>query len=337
MTLNEIRDRAREKASPNCKACPVCDGRGCRTSPVGGVGYGEGFIRNYEHLRRIRIHMDTIYDDRGHDTTLSLFGRTFAAPVFAAPIANLAGSYGPALSEEEYAQAVVTGCAAAGCAAFTGDGMKDEFFTIPLPFVRQAGAGIPTLKPMAPEVTIPKLKLAEDAGADAVAMDIDSVAFRRLKEAGQSVLPRGVEALKEIISATRLPFLLKGVMTPQGAEKAAQAGAYGIVVSNHGGRAMADAMATCDVLPAIREAVGDSLKILVDGGFRTGADLFKARALGADAVLMGRPYATAAYGGGAQAVEQLTRDLRDQLEETMILAGCANLAEISSRHIFREG
>ena len=333
MKYAEVLDRARARMAPNCKVCPVCDGRGCRSTPAGGPGGGQGFIRNYDRLHQIRIHMDTIYDHKEQDTSLPLFGRTFAAPVFAAPIANVGRSYSSALTEEEYARAVILGCAAAGCAAFTGDGLKEEFFTLPLPYITQAGTGIPTLKPMSPEITLPKLRRAEEAGADAVAMDIDAVAFQPLLEFGRGVMPRGVEALREIISATRLPFLLKGIMTPQGAEKAARAGAYGIVVSNHGGRSLADAMATCDVLPGIRRAVGGDLKILVDGGFRTGADIFKARALGADAVLIGRPYSAAAYGGGAEGVELLTRRLREQLAETMTLAGCATLEEITSDKI----
>ena len=86
------------------------------------------------------------------------------------------------------------------------------------------------------------------------------------------------------------PFILKGIMTVSGAKKALEAGASGIVVSNHGGRVLDQCPATAEVLPAIADAVGGRMTILVDGGIRTGMDVFKALALGADAVLIGRPF-----------------------------------------------
>jgi NAD(P)H-dependent flavin oxidoreductase YrpB (nitropropane dioxygenase family) len=133
----------------------------------------------------------------------------------------------------------------------------------------------------------------------------------------------------ELTQATRIPFIVKGVMTAKGAIKAYEAGAYGIVVSSHGGRVLADAPATCAMLPEIREAVGDKLKILVDGGIRSGADVFKALALGADAVLIGRPYAIAAFGGGIEGVELYTEKIGAELRETMIMTGCKNMGDIT--------
>ena len=95
------------------------------------------------------------------------------------------------------------------------------------------------------------------------------------------------------------PFILKGIMTVKGAEKALEAGAAGIIVSNHGGRVLDQCPATAEVLPAIVDAVGGKMKIFVDGGIRSGMDVFKALALGADAVLIARPFVTAVYGGGS--------------------------------------
>ncbi len=337
MSYAEILANARDKMAPKCKVCRVCDGQGCRfISPgPGGAGSGLGFMRNYQQLKKIGIRMDTIYEEGPVDTTVTLFGRTFTAPVFAAPIANVANSYTSAITEDEYNHAIVQGCADAGCAAFTGDGIKAEFFTNPLPHIAAAGVGIPTMKPLPAELSVPKIRTAEAAGATALAMDIDAVAFGKLRELGVPVAARSVSALREIISSTSLPFLLKGIMTPQGAIKAAEAGAYGIVVSNHGGRTLEDLPATCDVLADIRRAVGKDLHILVDGGFRTGADLFKARALGAEGVLIGRPYAIAAFGGGVQGVKAYTDMLKAQLEEAMILAGCSKLDDISPEHLIQ--
>jgi isopentenyl diphosphate isomerase/L-lactate dehydrogenase-like FMN-dependent dehydrogenase len=101
------------------------------------------------------------------------------------------------------------------------------------------------------------------------------------------------------------------------------------VVSNHGGRVIAETPATCEVLPEIRRAAGDRLKIFVDGGIRSGADVFKALALGADAVLIGRPYSVAAFGGGADGVALYTEKIGRELVGAMLMTGCKTLADIT--------
>ena len=110
-------------------------------------------------------------------------------------------------------------------------------------------------------------------------------------------------------------------MTVSGAEKAVEAGAAGIVVSNHGGRVLDDCPATAEVLADIVAAVDGRAKILVDGGIRTGNDVFKALALGADGVLIARPFVTAVYGGGADSVAAYTEKLGSELADTMRLCG----------------
>ena len=146
--------------------------------------------------------------------------------------------------------------------------------------------------------------------------------------------PKSVEALRQITKAAGLPFLVKGIMTVESARKAREAGAWGIVVSNHGGRVLDHTPATCEVLPEIVAAVDGTMKIFVDGGVRSGADVFKMLALGADAVLIGRPLVTAAYGGGAEGVKVLTQKLKGELADTMAMCGVHSLAEISRDLIF---
>ena len=139
-----------------------------------------------------------------------------------------------------------------------------------------------------------------------------------------------MEQLKEIIQYAGTPFIIKGIMTVKGALKALEAGASGIVVSNHGGRVQDGVPATAEVLPAIAEAVKGKLTSLVDGGIRTGVDVCKALALGADAVIMARPYVTAIYGAEAEGVQLLTRKIQAELADTMAMCGVHSLAEISS-------
>ena len=126
---------------------------------------------------------------------------------------------------------------------------------------------------------------------------------------------------------TRLPVWLKGVLHPQDARQALALGVAGLIVSNHGGRTLDTAPATADALPRVREAVQDALPLVVDGGIRRGTDVLKAVALGARAVLVGRPALHALAAGGALGVAQMLRLLRDELEMAMALTGCRTLAD----------
>ncbi len=137
------------------------------------------------------------------------------------------------------------------------------------------------------------------------------------------------EKMKEITSAAALPFIPKGIMTAASAKRCVEAGCYGIVVSNHGGRVLENSPAPASMLPEIREAVGDSIKIFVDGGVRSGADVFKCLALGADAVLIGRPYGIAAHGGGQEGIRLYTEKIQNELKVTMIMTGCNSLKDIT--------
>ena len=168
-----------------------------------------------------------------------------------------------------------------------------------------------------------------ESGAFACAMDIDAAGLPFLKNQTPPAGSKSVQELKEIVEKAGVPFILKGIMTVKGALKAKEAGASGIVVSNHGGRVLDHCPATAEVLAEIADAVEGGMKIFVDGGIRTGMDVFKALALGADAVLIGRPYVTAVYGGGAGGVEALTAKLASELEDAMVMCGAHSLAEIT--------
>ena len=336
MDYDQVLESAKKRLEPICSVCKECNGIVCRgrVPGVGAKGTGSGFIRSYEYLSQVKIVMDTIYKETGHDTSIELFNRTFSAPIFAAPIGGMDINYGGVISEIEFATAVVTGTAKAGCAAFTGDGADDKYFNDPLiPIKNVGGIGIPTIKPWNNKKVLEKIKAAEKIGVLGFAMDIDSAGLVHLAKSGKPVSSKSVYELKEIISYTKLPFIIKGIMSARGAEKAALTGAYGIVVSNHGGRALDSTLATCEVLPEIRQAIGHKIKIFVDGGIRTGEDVFKALALGADAVLIGRPYAIMACGNGADGVELLTHKLIHELKETMIMTGCKSLEDIDNSKI----
>ena len=138
-----------------------------------------------------------------------------------------------------------------------------------------------------------------------------------------------VEELKEIIDQTPVPFIVKGIMTVKGALKAKEAGASAIVVSNHGGRVLDSCPATADVLEDIVKAVGQDMKILVDGGIRSGTDVFKALALGADGVIIARPFVNAVYGGAKEGIQALVDKLGLELKDAMEMCGAKSLSDIS--------
>ena len=337
MTQQEIRTRAREILTPRCRVCPECDGVACagQVPGPGGKGRGRTFQRNVHYLRdRVKLHQDVLDACGEPDTSLTLLGRQLAAPIFAAPIGMVGLNWSDALDEESYAEAVVAGTLEAGTLAFTGGGASPESFFAPLEVLhRHGGCGIPTLKPWQLKLTLERLALVEEAGCPAFAMDIDSGGLPHAAKAPEPMVLKTPDDLAQLARASSLPFLVKGIMTPESARLVAETGVYGIIVSNHGGRVLDDGLSTAEVLPEIRQAVGNSLLILVDGGIRSGADVFKMLALGADAVLIGRPYAIAAYGGGSKGVSLYTNQLIGELRDVMVMTGCRSLGDISSRQI----
>ena len=132
-----------------------------------------------------------------------------------------------------------------------------------------------------------------------------------------------------------LPVLLKGILHPADARHAIEVGVAGVIASNHGGRVLDSQLPAVKMLPAIRQAVGSEALLLVDGGIRRGTDVLKAIALGADAVLIGRPYVHALATAGALGVAHLLKLLREELEVGMALCGCRELAELSPELLVR--
>lgn len=332
MDYNEIRENAKEILAPLCLVCKECNGVACRgwVPGVGAKGTGNSFIRNYDYLQQVKLVMDMIYEGKGQDTSINMFDKDFTAPIFVAPIGGMDINYGGRIVEGEYHRRTLVGAKNAGIAAFTGDGANPTYFEEPLEHLEAVeGWGVPTLKPWSQEMVFEKIKTVEKIGALALAMDIDSAGLVHLAKSGKPVFTKTVEDLREIVEGTRLPFIVKGVMSAEGARKAADSGAYGIVVSNHGGRVLDNTPATTEVLPEIREAVGDRMKIFVDGGIRTGADVFKAIALGADAVLIGRTFTIMAIGGGEEGVQLYAEKLIAELKDTMLMTGCSTITDIT--------
>lgn len=133
------------------------------------------------------------------------------------------------------------------------------------------------------------------------------------------------------------PFVLKGIQSPADARRAVDVGATAIMISNHGGRQLDAAPAPVDCVGPIRDAVGDRLELIVDGGVRRGTQVLKALALGANAVSIGRPYLYGLASGGQAGVERALGLLKSEVERSMALLGCRTIAEIGAGHVRRVG
>jgi len=337
MTYQEVLANARTCMGPYCKSCPTCNGVACKnTMPgPGAKGIGTGFIRNYQKWQEICVNMDTICDNKPVDTSIELFGHKFVLPVFAAPVGAMQLHYGDKHTDLTYNEILVAACAKAGIAAFTGDGVNPAVMEgAASALMNNNGLGVPTIKPWDVETIRQKFALVTPADPFAIAMDIDAAGLPFLKKLTPPAGSKTVEELKEIVASTEKPFLIKGVMTVKGAMKALEAGAAGIVVSNHGGRVLDQCPATAEVLPAIVDAVGGKMKIFVDGGIRTGMDVFKALALGADAVLIARPFVNMVYGGGEEGVQIYVDKLKAELADTMAMCGVHSISEIDRSLLF---
>ena len=183
-------------------------------------------------------------------------------------------------------------------------------------------------------ISLDKLEKAKKTGASIVGMDIDASGLITLKLMGRPVIPRPPEKLRKIIEATSMKFILKGIMTPGDAKLAVDVGASGIVVSNHGGRVLDYTPGVAEVLPNISKAVGGQIAIMADGGIRSGGDVLKMLALGADAVMIGRPFSVAAIGGLQEGVEKYIDEIKSELIQSMILTGCNDISSIDKAILF---
>ena len=338
MDMKQIRDAAREKLKPHCRVCPVCNGRVCagEVPGMGGTGTGETFMENVRALAQWKLNLRTLHDAAPFDTTLDLWGLTLTSPIMAAPLAGLAAHFDKKIDEPEMLEDLLSGCQASGSLSWTGDGVNPAMFTAAMDLIkRHKGRAIVTIKPRGVPEILKRVRMAEEAGALAVAIDVDSAGFHAMATRGQPVGPTNPPDIAAIIAATHLPVIVKGIMTPDEASLAASLGVAGIVISNHGGRALDACLGTADVLPGIASVVKGKTRIFFDGGVRTGSDILKVLALGAEGVLLGRPMIVAAAGGGAQGVRALMSTLEEELVRAMTLTGVASVNHVPSNIVTR--
>ena len=197
MNYREVMAAARGNMG-KCKACPVCNGLACRNTVPGpgAKGVGDTAIRNYEMWQRIRVNMDTLCPYGEADTRFTLFGRTFAAPLFAGPVGAVTMHYSDLYNDQTYNAALVSGCAKAGIAAFTGDGLDANVMVQATKAIRDVGGvGVPTVKPWNMELIREKMTAAQDA--------VEAQEFTA--SVGGGVVEAKVNGKKEVLSVNIKP------------------------------------------------------------------------------------------------------------------------------------
>lgn len=339
MTYEEVRNRAREMMMPRCYVCPECNGRGPCIGQVpgfGGMGANRGFQANYDSLAAVQLNSRVVHGVHVPDTSFDFFGTKISMPVVAAPTGGTTYNMGGKLTEEEFVTAICEGCSKAGTLGAVADGIGDPLpvFEKRLDTLKRLGyKAIVGLKPRLNKDIIERMRLAEKAGVVALTIDLDSAGRAARATKGQTVEPKTLEQLKELVKTSRLPLLFKGIMTPDEAELCIQAGAAGIVVSNHGGRTLADTPGTAAVLPQIADVVKGRCYIMVDGTVARGTDVEKYLALGAQCTLAGRHFVRAAHGGLADGVKLFANRLQSELAVAMTLTGAQRVTDINRKMI----
>ena len=336
-SVAEVYQKARQVLYPICRVCPQCDGVACAGEfpGIGGLGSGMSFQNNFTALQRVHLKLRPLSGNKNPDCSTVIFGQKISFPAMAAPLGGLAVNF-PSLhdmSEAQYFDAIIGGCVDAGTMGSVGDIQSDPYEVTKARYdvvARYPGKVIAGIKPRPNPNYIKIIRLAEAANAFMITIDIDAAGRGwqdTSKETG--VEPKTVDQLSELVRATKIPILVKGITTPEDALLAGEAGAAGICVSNHGGRVLDHSAATAEVLPAIADKVKGKMVILVDGCVHYGTDVLKYLALGADAVLVGRHLWRAAHGGGRQGVALFMQTMHDELTAAMVLTAVPNIAAIN--------
>ena len=339
--MKEIRAAARERMKGHCRVCPVCDGKACsgEVPGMGGLGTGASFRNNREALNACKLNMTALHDAREPRTNCTILGIDLSFPVMAAPIGGVSFNMSDAMSEDDYIFAILEGSRAAGVIGCTGDGVPPFIIDAAIKALKACnGHGIPFIKPWEGKELFEKIDRVLADGSPILGVDVDAAGLITLRKMGRPVMPMSVTELETVVRYVHdmgRKFIVKGIMTPDDAHRAIDAGCDAIVVSNHGGRVLDHCPGTATVLPAIADAVRGKITILADGAVRDGVDVLKMLALGADAVLVGRPLCIAAIGGGVEGVTKYWQQMQGQLVQAMLLTGCASLADVREHIIYR--
>ncbi len=295
------------------------------------------FRRNPRAFHQYLFRQKIFHDVSDPDISVELFGKTLPTPAITAPV----GSF--SLIGKDAEREVAEGTDRAGAMMFVSEAAKfnpkewREADKSPLVFMAYMNRGREEVSTYA--------KLSEDLGFAAVGITMDTVRPVKIGDEvplstkdgkprrGHKSTTKDIEWMKQQVY---LPVVVKGIMSAEDARAAVKAGADALVVSNHGGRILDYNRAALEALPEVVEAVGTQVPVLLDSGIRSGGDIVKAIALGARAVLVGRPVAWGVGAFGARGVERVFAILAEEMQRVLTLTGVTRVRDASRSILFRE-
>ncbi|MCE7697365.1 MAG: alpha-hydroxy-acid oxidizing protein [Methanobacterium paludis] len=332
--LNRYRTIARKMLTGTCGVYSVCNGQPDRICAgqnfgasigMGGAGQGKTFEANYNSLQEYKLKMRVIKAHHEPEMDISIFGKDIVAPVMGASLSGVKSSLNDAIPEESFYRGLLNGAKAFGSIGMVGNtpsAPEDLGVTI---IGENKGWGIPTFKPQAQDKLFELFKLAEKLDVIAIGVDLEGAGSTFWTTPEKRVYRKSEKELRELVDSTEKPVIFKGIMNSEDAGKVVDSGASACYVSNHGGRVMDGGQAVAEVLPDIAREISGKIPILADGAVRTGFDVLKVLALGADVALLGRPLAQMSIAGGEVAVKKYLDYVKDDLRRAMILTGCDTL------------
>lgn len=345
VSLKDYERYAKERMDLNSLAY-VCSGAGDEVT----------YRKNEESFQEIYLEANTLEDLSGANTKIELFGQTYENPIFLAPVAyqKLVDINGEIATAQASNAMNCCMCVSSFASCTLEDISKSTTSLLWFQLYIQ------------PEMSLnlELIKKAEKLGYKALVITIDAPisGIRNVEQRFGFSLPNDISAvninnpfqsnnqyesvfdivknfptwkdIEFIKNSTNLPVILKGITSVSYAKKALEIGVDGIVVSNHGGRTLDTLVPSIKVLPKIAKEINGKIPILFDGGIRRGTDIIKAIALGADAVMLGRPIMYGLATAGALGVAHTLKILQEELEVSMIFTGCKNINEIKKLKLF---
>lgn len=292
-----------------------------------GAETGYVAISNVEFFKTLAFKM-RIIDTEIANTDFEIFGQRLKTPIMSAALSHMGD-----IAKDPLVK-IAQGVKKAGSMMWLGMGSEEELEKV-------IAVGAPVVKIVKPykdsKKILDKLKHAEEKGAVAVGIDIDFFFGGKMGDmalAPEPMGPKTKQKLKEFKEATHLPFVLKGVLSAEDAQKAKEIGASCIIVSNHGGAVLDYAAHPLEVLPEIKKVVGDHIVVLVDSGLRRGTDVIKALALGADGILLGHLLLMGLAANEVEGVRDILQIIASELQRAMSITGCKKLTDIGENILY---
>ncbi len=300
---------------------------------LGWSGKGTSYRRNRDVFEKYYIKSQLIGKDFLPSSVCTVFGQEIQAPVFIAPMSGIKSNLRGAIGEKVFLASILGGCEQSGMIGMCGDSFDTTDDYIVSSLLRKH-KGIAVCKPRSFNEIKVRIDLLKKTNVVAIGIDLDGLAGLLLSGV-KKVFRKDFSELKKIRALFHGPMFIKGILSIEDAEVVYRSGYNGIVLSNHGGRAIDYSPSPLMILPSIVKKYKNKMTILIDGGISTGYDIFICLALGADGVLVGRQALYAAVGGGKEGIVILLEKMVTELKKAMLFANCHNIKDINQTHLER--